>query len=123
MSWPPRVGEVMPRAEEASGVRWKLASYSLNPEHERGGPKARGFERILGVTIDDLDYLGAAIESGIAEQAVTAVRDNEPFGFLCEVNVPVRGIGQEAPTVDVTTAWELLSPEAPPRLVSAYIRS
>lgn len=47
MGWPPQVGELLPRAEEAIGVRYKLATYSLDPFHEDGGPKAKGFAQIL----------------------------------------------------------------------------
>ncbi len=65
MTWPPRIGEPLPRAADAIGVRRKLADYSLDVTHEYGGPKARGFSLILGVTIDDLDYLEAAIRDGI----------------------------------------------------------
>ena len=54
MGWPPRAGELLTRAEEASGVREKLSGYSLNTSHEDGGPKARGFELILGITIADI---------------------------------------------------------------------
>jgi hypothetical protein len=39
-----------PRAEDAFGIQEKLAGYSLNPHHEDGGPKARSFGRILGIT-------------------------------------------------------------------------
>jgi hypothetical protein len=49
------VGELLPRGAEAVGVRHKLATYSLNSAHEDGGPKARGFKRILGIAIDDID--------------------------------------------------------------------
>jgi len=29
MEWPPQVGELLPRADEAIGVRYKLETYSL----------------------------------------------------------------------------------------------
>ena len=45
---PPAVGELLPRAADAFGLRYKLETYSLDPTHKRGGPKARGFELILG---------------------------------------------------------------------------
>jgi hypothetical protein len=62
--WPPKAGELLPRGAEAIGVRGKLVGYSLNPAHKRGGSKARGFERILGITIEDLGYLEAAVQAG-----------------------------------------------------------
>lgn len=65
MSWPPRIGELLPRAADAYGVREKLIGYSLDWAHKDGGPKARGFEQILGITISDVDYLEARIRVGI----------------------------------------------------------
>lgn len=124
MNWPPKVGDPLPRAGEAVGVRRKLSTYCLDPDHEHGGPKARGFEAILGITIRDLGYLEGAIETGVLIAAISAVRDRSPYGFVCEVRVPVRGLGaKSARTVTVTTAWMLDGPAAAPRLVNALIRS
>jgi Domain of unknown function (DUF6883) len=65
-----------PRAEEAVNVREKLLGYSLNAAHKDGGPKARAFERILGITTADIEYLEAAIFAGIAEVPIGSVRHN-----------------------------------------------
>lgn len=123
MTWPPAVGEPLPNSHLVTGVRSKLMSYSLNGAHTVGGPKARGFRAILGITIEDLDYLVVEIETRVRGAAVTTVRDNPPFGLLCEVRIPVHGLRTHARrTAQVTTAWQLLDPAANPRLVSAYIR-
>jgi hypothetical protein len=123
MAWPPTIGEPLPRAAEASGVRRKLSAYSLDATHERGGPKARGFELILGITIRDVGYLEGAIQTGVQLVAVGEVRDRLPYGFVCGVRIPVRGLGAKSGhTVMVTTAWMLDEPGAAPRLVNALIR-
>ncbi len=102
----------------------KLADYSLNTTHIVGGPKARGFALILGITIEDIGYLTSAIETGILNIAISAVRDNAPYGHMCEVPIPIHGLGSRSErVVAVTTAWELLNACAAPRLVSAYIES
>ncbi len=122
MNWPPEIGEPLPRAAEASGVRRKLATYSLDTAHRRGGPKARRFERILGITIRDIDYLEGAIQTGILVVAIGAVRDNPPWGVNCVVEVPVRGRGERSGrAINVRTAWELIDAEAAPRLVTAFL--
>jgi hypothetical protein len=72
-------------------VREKLVGYSLNMSHEYGGPKARGFELILGITIRDIDYLEAVILDGILVTGVRSVRPNPPFGFNCVVELPCGG--------------------------------
>lgn len=61
----PVEGELIDRASEGFGVRVKLETYSLDVNHKKGGPKARGFERILGITLEHVDYLEGAIYTGI----------------------------------------------------------
>jgi hypothetical protein len=132
VSWPPQIGEPLPRADEAFGIEDKLASYCLNPEHEIGGPKAERFERVLGIGPTDVEYLGIgptdveylaeALRTGILAAPVTAVRDNAPFGVLCEAKIPVGGLGERRDRIaTVTTAWELRHAGDRPRLVTAYI--
>ena len=102
----------------------KLATYSLDLNHKDGGPKARGFARILGITTDAIDYLEGTIHTGILLIPVTEVRENEPWGIKCAVIVPVRGLHKKSVrVVDVTTVWQFDEPHVPPRLVTAYIDS
>jgi hypothetical protein len=123
MTWLPKVGEPLPRAAEAIGIRAKLANYSLNLSHEDGGPKARGFKLILGITLDDLEYLAKSIEFKVLTAPVESVRPNTPHGVNRIVVVPVQGLDEKsARIVDVRTAWELADRSAPPRLVSAFPR-
>lgn len=120
---PPAVGGVLPRAAEALGVRVKLATYSLDLDHERGGPKAQGFKRILGITIEEVSYLEGAIQTGVMVVPVSSVRDKSPWGMNCVVMVPVRGLGEKSDrVVNVRTAWRLAGPGAPPQLASAYCK-
>ncbi len=114
-------GELLPRAAEAFGVRVKLATYSLDVNHERGGPKARGFERILGITIEAIDYLEAQLLARIRDTPISEVRDNAPYGVNCVIVIPVRGIGAKANRVaQVLTSWEVADITTPPRLLTAY---
>ena len=92
MPWPPTIGERLPRAAEAFGIAEKLTLYCLNAEHAVGGPKARGFDRVLGIGIADVDHLCDALLAGVRITTITDVRDNAPFGVLCEVRVPVAGL-------------------------------
>ncbi|MGA8363227.1 MAG: DUF6883 domain-containing protein [Solirubrobacteraceae bacterium] len=118
---PPTVGEPLPRAAEAFGVRVKLETYSLDITHKDGGPKALGFELILGITIDAIDYLEGQIMGRVLDTPVSEVRDNPPYGVNCVVNIQVRGIGAQAGRViNVRTAWLISTAGDPPRLVSAY---
>ena len=121
MAWPPRVGELLPRADEAAGVRRKLIAYSLNQTHEMARPKARGFALILGIGIDHVDYLESEVLRGILTEPVCAVRANPPYGVNCVVEIPIRGIGTQRKRVaPVRTIWELTARTAAPRLISAF---
>lgn len=122
MSWPPKIGEPLPRGADAYNVHEKLRDYSLNLAHGVGGDKAVGFLQILGISSDDVEYLAAVLLDGARELPVTAVRGNAPFGLNCNVIVPVRGLGEGADRVaNVMTSWELRHEDDRPRLVTAFI--
>ena len=119
----PKAGEPLPRAAEAIGVRDKLLRYSLDLNNEIGKPKARGFERILGITIEDVDYLESEIRAGILTLPASTVRDNPPWGLKCVVDLPVHGLREKrGRVINVRTVWELAGSDAPPRLVNAYLK-
>jgi hypothetical protein len=121
MSWPPKIGEPLPQARQAIGVRKKLVTYSLDIAHQYGGPKARGFERILGITVEHVDHLEAEIRAGILTEPVSAIRAAIPTGFSCVVEVKVRGLDlKSGRLVTVRTAWLLTGPGAPPRMTTAF---
>lgn len=122
MPWPPTIGQQLPLAEQACGIREKLVAYSLNLDHEVGGPKAAGFERILGIVRADVEYLVKALRAGVLSAPISNVRDNAPFGVRCEVRIPVAGLGDHRDrVVDVTTSWELRHGDDRPRMVTAYV--
>jgi hypothetical protein len=121
--WPPRIGDPLPRASEAFGVRRKLTTYCLNAANEFGAAKARGFALILEITIDDADYLEAAILSAITVAPITAIRDCAPHGVNCVVEVPVRGLDRKSTRlVNIRTVWRIGAPGDRPHLTTAFPR-
>ena len=82
MSWPPQIGELLPRAEDASGVHEKLTGYSLNREHADGRHKAVLFEAVLDITAADVDYLAESLIAGIADSPVRASGSHLLVGCL-----------------------------------------
>lgn len=124
MSWPPQIGELLPRGEDAYNVREKLADYSLNTDHPRGRAKAEGFAMVLGITAADLPYLAEAVLSGVRTIQVSEVRPRGQHGMHCRVIVPVRGLREHADRVaDVLTAWEIRWNGDAPRLITAFLRT
>ena len=97
VSWPPQVGELLPRAEDAYGVHEKLVEYSLKVGHPMR--KAAEFARMLAVTADDLEYVAEALLSGLHTTPVSGVRPAGVHGFHCEVIVQVRGLRDRADRV------------------------
>jgi len=105
-------------------VRRKLAFYSLVRDHPRGGPKARGFELILGITLDHIDHLETEIRSGILEVPITGVRVNRMGGFNCVVELRIQGVEERRQRrATVRTIWRVPHRGAKPRLVTAFPRS
>ena len=79
---------------------------------------------MLGIDLDDVEYLTDQLLAGVHVLVISDVRDNAPYGVLCEVLVSVPGLGAAVGrTLSVTTSWEYRSPEDAPRLVSAYIEA
>jgi hypothetical protein len=98
VSWPPKIGKPLPRAEDAYGVHGKLARYSLRTGHDEGGPKAAAFARVLGITAADPDYLAEALLADVQKLPVVEIRDRGEFGMHCRVIIPVHGAGQSGPS-------------------------
>lgn len=122
VSWPPIVGEQLPRAHAALGIDEKLIAYCLNPEHKIGGAKARGFQQVLGIGLADIEYLASSLLDGILKARISNVRDNAPYGALCEVRLLVNGLREQRDRLAiVVTAWELRHDQDRPRLVTAYV--
>lgn len=123
MGWPPQVGELLPRADEATGVRSKLEAYSLDLAHETGGAKALGFAQILGITLASVDYLEAEIHRAVQVHPISAVKAGSPFGLRCVVVFPLPGLGiHRLRAVPLRTVWEFADPGSCPRLVTAFLR-
>jgi hypothetical protein len=114
---------MLPRREAPVGVRRKLATYVLDMTHEEGGPKASGFQRILGITLDYIDYLETEIRTGILTAPIRTVRENPPFGINCVVEFLLRGLDtNDQRTATLRTVWRIADADECPHLVTAYIR-
>jgi hypothetical protein len=85
VSWPPRIGEPLPRAEDAYGIHEKLATYSFDLKHRVGGPKAAGFQRILGITVRDLSTRASQLATPCRRSAVacTVYREGSRQLAIC----------------------------------------
>jgi hypothetical protein len=114
VSWPPEVGEPLPRAAEAWSQAHEWSDWILS---ERGhGPE---FERVLHVTLEQVDVLWEAIAAAVLLESVSKVIDRGEHGITCRVDVGLTIAGRSAP---IRTAWHFADADSAPRLVSAYPR-
>lgn len=114
MAWPPRVGEALPRGQDAWCEQPKWSEWILSP---RG--HAPEWEAILRVGSEDTDALWDAIAAAVVEAPVYGVRVAQGGGMLCEVRFELSVRERDAIAV---TVWHLAHDGAAPRLVTAYPR-
>jgi hypothetical protein len=123
MPWPPQVGELLPRFDEPVGIEEKLRTYSLVLDHEKGGPKAKGFLVILGIDLDAIDHLEREIRAGISVTPISVVRPGKPGAMGCTVQFQIAGIGRYSRRKAwLRTGWHLDEPGARPRMTTAFLR-
>lgn len=80
MSWPPQIGNALPRAAECWYERAKFDEWILNP---RG--HGLEWERVFHVTGADRDRVWAALAAAAIGAVIVEVRDRAPSGIVCGV--------------------------------------
>jgi hypothetical protein len=113
VSWPPKIGEPLPRADRAWHEPLKLEEWVLA---ERG--HGEDWQRVFHVGFEDREALWETIVSAVQGARITTVRDKGTNGIVCGVEVEVT-IGEH--TAPVTISWHYASEESTPRLVTAYV--
>ena len=101
-----------------------MVSYTLNPQNERGQPKARVFESALGFNLSNWQRLQQAIIDALPSHPARLTSDTI-FGKKYGVVLPITRINGR--TVEVMTIWQFdrLSDGTEyakaPRLVTLYV--
>jgi hypothetical protein len=107
----------LPHGERAN-VGDKLEQYVLNAAHRQGKHKARVFESVLGITIQNGHVLRDAILHAAANSNEAEARGHRGFGQCYTLRFSVKtqfGSGV------VMTAWIVRDGEDFPRLTTCYI--
>lgn len=112
MGWPPKVGEVLPRAtecwyEQAKLDDWVFATRGHGPE----------WKRVFRVGPEDHKRVWEAIAEAAPGAMIEEVRDRSPFGITCGIKVELT-IGER--TAQAVISWHYANERAAPRLASAY---
>ncbi len=96
----------------------KIEDYVSNPGHREGRHKARVFESVLGITLDNPEILRRAILSAAANSDQAEALGDNGHGevYLLRFSLAtVRG------SATVLTTWIIRHDEDFPRLVTCYI--
>lgn len=100
-----------------SSVDAKLKNYTLNPDHPRGGDKAKNIEIVLGYTKANHSKLSAQIKFNIDDDVV--VGSNE-YGTLYRQYIQVEGVnGKKA---SLLTGWIDHSDHGTIMMTTAYLK-
>ncbi len=107
----------LPNGERAD-LGTKIEDYVLNPSHWEGRHKARVFESVLGITLNNRNMLREAILAAAANSdEAEAVGDNG-HGMVYVLRFPMVKAQR---TAMILTVWIILRAEDFPRLVTCYI--
>lgn len=107
----------LPNCEKVIVEIEKLRDYCLNPDHPRGGGKARVFLAALGLTRKDAEVLRQALlNAAVEEDAVIGELDKYGQRYLIDFKMTTV-VG----TCTIRSCWILLDSEAVPRLTTCYV--
>jgi hypothetical protein len=110
MPWPPRIGDRLPRAEDAWCEEAKLLRWVLGPGH------GAEWHRVFRVGPEDKWIVWTAIRKSAVGTEIFEVRF-PPEGVSCGVRTEIAINGRKAPVV---ISWHYSDPTAAPRLATAY---
>jgi len=97
----------------------KLTEYALNPNHPRGGHKARVFRSALGYNTQNYKSLKLQIESQVLDaEATQGLADKHGQRYV--VDIPVQG--QSGNEVVVRTCWIVPPGVKEARLTTLIVR-
>jgi len=113
MSWPPKIGDPLPRADQVWYESIKLEDWVFA---ERG--HGAEWRRVFQVGSEDRELVWAAIVTAVRDARIATIRDRGAKGLVCGVEVELT-IGDR--TAPVRISWHYATQVSAPRLVTAYV--
>jgi len=95
----------------------KLAGYCLNPEHTDGQHKAIVFQSALGIGIDEIEELKAALLQAVQMHDAVPSKSNQ-YGQKYVVDFVMTRLEKQAM---IRSVWIVRYDEGFPRLVTCYV--
>ncbi|WP_241493809.1 hemagglutinin repeat-containing protein, partial [Pantoea stewartii] len=96
----------------------KITSYALNPEHPKGGDKARVFQSALGYNQSNAADLIAKVQAG-AKTSPVKMGSSDKFGQRMTIDMTITG--PNGKTAIVRTGWIYDVGSTTPRLTTIYV--
>ncbi|WP_332461603.1 DUF6883 domain-containing protein [Pantoea stewartii] len=96
----------------------KITSYALNPEHPKGGDKARVFQSALGCNQSNAADLIAKVQAG-AKTSPVKMGSSDKFGQRMTIDMTITG--PNGKTAIVRTGWIYDVGSTTPRLTTIYV--
>jgi len=112
VSWPPKPGDQLPRADACWYEPIKFDEWIL-ATHGHG----REWERVFGVGTGDRERVWRALASAARNAAIAEVRDRGKDGVVCGIRERIT-LGERSAMV--TVSWHYEDFSAAPRLATAY---
>jgi hypothetical protein len=113
-------GMRLPNADmiDREAVAHKVLTYCLNSDHEKGGPKAYLFQRLLGITANNSDVLTDAIYTASQGDEADFVKTT-PY---CDIYEMYFFLVTPYGSARVRTGWCVYHDTSIPHLTTAYIK-
>src|SRR5580692_5429229 len=112
MTWPPKAGDRLPRAEDVWCHRTKMENWVLGAEGH-----GREWDQVFGVGPGQWLRVWEAIARSALGAVIVEVRHHPIYGVSCGITVDLTLRGRTAPIV---SSWHYADRNAAPRLVTAY---
>ena len=107
----------LPNGDKAIIDPRKVTDYSLSPEHDDGKHKARLFQELLGISLENAHLLLDALKE-VAIRGEANVGKQDRYGQRYVVDFSFAGPTGSAM---IRSAWIIRAGENVPRLVTCYI--
>ena len=107
----------LPNPDKAIIDERKLVGYCLNPNHPDGQHKARVFQSALGLGLEDVEVLKAALLAAVKNNDAMPDKRNV-YGQKYVIDFPMAYQGK---TATIHSVWIVRDNENLPRLVTCYI--
>ncbi|MDR0919005.1 MAG: hypothetical protein LBM93_07100 [Oscillospiraceae bacterium] len=97
----------------------KIEDYILNPNHELGKHKAKIFEKELGITKEDSEYLIKQIKENLTENNMELIKEDK-WGKHYRADINIKGLNDKIKNIRINLIKEKGQERI--RMTTAYVK-